>query len=188
VRGAVLTKERVSEKKTCFKCGEAKLLTDFYKHSKMADGRLNKCKECTKKDLSKNYLENIDHYAEYEKSRSSLPHRVKAREEYAQTEQGKIAGNKAKRKYAARNPERQKATCAVNNAVRDGRLQKLPCEKCGSTNRVHGHHEDYNKPLDVIWLCPQCHKEHHAASGEVVGAGSGKPGKSVDRQVWKVAP
>jgi hypothetical protein len=41
--------------KTCFKCNLEKKLEDFYKHPRMPDGRVNKCKECNKKDTRDNY-------------------------------------------------------------------------------------------------------------------------------------
>jgi len=156
-----MAKEPVSEKKTCFKCGESKPLTEFYKHPKMADGRVNKCKECNKKDVQKNYRENIDNITKYERKRANLPHRVQAREDYAKTEQGLIAGNKAKKAWIGRNPEKRQAQIILGNAVRSGKIKKKPCEFCESTHRVHGHHDDYSKPLDVIWMCPQCHKDYH---------------------------
>jgi hypothetical protein len=38
--------------KKCFKCSELKDIGDFYTHPKMADGHLNKCKTCSKKDTA----------------------------------------------------------------------------------------------------------------------------------------
>ena len=46
------------EMKSCFKCGAEKPLTDFYTHSRMKDGHLNKCKSCTKRDVSLNNPDN----------------------------------------------------------------------------------------------------------------------------------
>lgn len=133
--------------KRCFKCETEKPLLEFYKHHRMADGHLNKCKECARRDSSENYVSNIDKYKEYERVRAASPYRKAQMSEW-------------NKRYIAQNPEKRAAVNAVNNAIRDGRIVKTPCVCCGST-KVHGHHEDYSKQLDVIWLCPSCHNWWH---------------------------
>lgn len=52
----------------------------------------------------------------------------------------------------------------VATAVSQGKLKRSAvCQDCGdsSTNTLHGHHEDYAKPLDVVWLCVGCHRRRH---------------------------
>lgn len=52
-----------------------------------------------------------------------------------------------------------------HKALRDGTLHKpTHCEQCfrrEPPKRIHGHHDDYRKPLDVRWLCPPCHAKAH---------------------------
>ena len=45
-------------------------------------------------------------------------------------------------------------------ALKESKLKKEPCKVCGNS-KVHGHHEDYSKPLEVIWLCSIHHKAIH---------------------------
>ena len=147
---------------SCFKCGEVKSLSDFYKHPMMANGHVGKCKECNKSDVRENRVKKIDYYTKYEKGRAMLPHRIKARNKYIKTESGKEAMKRAYLKHKNKFPQRYKANYLLTNAVRDNRLIKGPCEVCGTTERIHGHHDDYSKPLDVRWLCVTHHRQHHA--------------------------
>jgi hypothetical protein len=83
--------------------------------------------------------------------------------EYAATVGGKKSFTKAKKRWLARNADKRAAHVILGNAVRDGRIEKMPCEVCGSKKRIHGHHDDYGKPLEVRWLCPRHHAEVHNA-------------------------
>lgn len=57
--------------KKCFKCGRELPLSEFYKHPQMGDGHLNKCKDCTKNDVHRNYIckSSDEHWREKERAR-----------------------------------------------------------------------------------------------------------------------
>lgn len=71
------------------------------------------------------------------------------------------AARASKRKWQKANPEKRKAHKLVEMALRSGSITRSSCERCGSAN-AQAHHDDYTKPLDVIWLCPKDHKARHA--------------------------
>lgn len=51
---------------------------------------------------------------------------------------------------------------AVMHALQTGKLiRPTVCEKCGDMCKPQAHHEDYEKPLEVIWLCRPCHGKRH---------------------------
>ena len=60
--------------------------------------------------------------------------------------------------------ERARAHGMVALAVRRGNLVREPCRVCGDARAV-AHHDDYAKPLDVIWLCNKHHRARHAELG-----------------------
>jgi hypothetical protein len=55
---------------------------------------------------------------------------------------------------------RDRARSYAGVYLRKGKLQRKPCEKCGDMFSQM-HHEDYSKPLEVVWLCRPCHLRHH---------------------------
>jgi hypothetical protein len=74
--------------------------------------------------------------------------------------------------HTKRNLDEQKreAGQAVTRAIASGELKRGPCAKCGTNIRVEGHHEDYAKPLDVIWLCRYHHRLRHVEMRAVATA------------------
>lgn len=56
----------------------------------------------------------------------------------------------------------RQAHSAVSVALKNGTITKTVCVVCGA-DRVEGHHDDYSKPLEVVWLCRPHHGERHAA-------------------------
>lgn len=156
--------------KKCSKCGALLPLSSFYKQKSMADGHSNKCKECTKQDVKDNRKKNIERYREYDRERNQSEDRKALRRRYCQSDEGKEAHKRACDKWVKNNEKKRHAEIMVGNAIRDGKLIKQPCEVCGREDRVHAHHCDYDKPLDVMWLCPICHRAWHNEHGEGANA------------------
>jgi len=59
--------------------------------------------------------------------------------------------------------EKKEARYQLNLAVAAGLIGRpSECQRCGSANkRINGHHSDYSKPLEVEWICAQCHSDEH---------------------------
>jgi len=69
--------------------------------------------------------------------------------------------------YALNNPEKIKAYKIFKNAINSSKIKRLKCRDCDRLD-THGHHPDYSKPLEVIWLCPIHHKLEHINNRSVV--------------------
>jgi len=134
--------------KICFKCQKELPLSEFYKHKMMADGHVNKCKECNKADVAEHRLKNIERIRAYDRKRGNR--------------QTKEYRDNYKKKY----PNKYSAHWIVSNAMRDNKLFKKDCEECGSSENIHAHHDDYLEPLNIRWLCAACHNQWHAKHGE----------------------
>lgn len=124
--------------KKCKKCGIEKEASEFYKENRTKDGLRPNCKVCYEKAR-------VGYQKEYRKTETSLAIYRKHRALYAKNPE---------------NREKIRARDTLNNAIKAGRLSKKPCIICGD-EKVHGHHYDYSKPLDVKWLCRKHHIEEH---------------------------
>ena len=177
--------------KRCSQCGEAKPLDEFYRQSGGRHGRHASCKACAEQQRREYRRKNppqrkdwtgvdrpshkvckscgqdkpLSEYFNATTTRDGKEHDCKACH-YEATKARRQANPEQERKrrdrYRKNNPEKVAAKNAVQRAVLAGELVKPPhCERCDEP-RVQGHHPDYSKPLEVIWLCQRCHAEEHA--------------------------
>lgn len=136
--------------KKCFKCNVDKPLSEYYKHSQMGDGHLNKCKDCTKLDtkIRTNVLVKDSEWYEKEKERQRLKHkRLNYSDKYKQTPENKRLTNE---RYAKVFPEKRMAKNKTGNIkpIIEGN---------------HLHHWSYNEQhyKDVIELSKELHYKAH---------------------------
>ncbi len=124
----------------CNKCKEEKIVEAFSIDKKNPHGRKYKCKACYREE----YKENREKNLAWQKA---IP--METRMKYT-------------REYDARNPGKKKAWSIMRHAIYHGDLVKPKCcDICGEPKPLDGHHEDYNNPLKIDWLCRACHKHRH---------------------------
>ena len=154
--------------KTCKRCGEEKEDSEFYNKD-------SSCKVCRCKVVTEHRQNNLERVQEYDRQR-----RAKANctgevwERFLERSRNYSKNNpEAKKatsqKYIEANPKKRDCHVQVGNAIKYGKLVPQPCEVCGNAD-VHGHHCDYNQPLDVLWLCAEHHAEWHKIHGEALNA------------------
>lgn len=143
---------------TCKLCSKTSGDVEFYK------GVTSRCKECHKRKVRENRADKSEYYREYDAKRFKEDPKVRARHiRYQATDAGKASIRASRDKWLEENQDKRAAHVILGNAVRSGRKTRPDtCGICGEpADRIEGHHEDYAKPLDVIWCCRMCHVDIH---------------------------
>jgi len=132
--------------KCCDKCGAVKPLSEFYAHPHYSDGLMRTCKACKRAYQTM-------------RRRYGVP---TGRKMFATQAERDAAMREYRRNYVNHNREKINAHQAMHRAVRSGAIRRAEqCEACGKMGPTHGHHKDYTKQLDVVWLCTRCHVAVH---------------------------
>jgi len=72
------------------------------------------------------------------------------------------AAQKRREKWIQANKHKRAAHIQLQIAIRKGLLiRPSKCSECGCHCKPHGHHPDYSRPLEVIWVCQICHEKMH---------------------------
>ncbi len=147
--------------RVCRACGIIKPIEDF-SPSNRGKGYVHwthKCKSCL------NEIQTERRARDLEKSRRQARetyHRRKGK--YRDYERQRRATDPSwpQRKAVQRGRVKLNANAVVFKAVRDGMLIRPDkCQDCGMPCKPHGHHKDYAKPLEVVWVCTKCHGIRH---------------------------
>lgn len=95
-----------------------------------------------------------------------VAHREENEARRAARENGRENEAESNREWAADHPLERKAHHAVDYALRIGALTRpTRCSVCRSTRKIVAHHDNYTRPLDVVWVCQICHADLHREPG-----------------------
>jgi hypothetical protein len=145
----------------CKSCERHLAANEFYASNQ------SRCKECVKASVRENRQENADYYRAYDRKRyRDNPERKENAKRCAATPSGVASRKRSIERMKASNPEKYYARNVIKAALRNGKIQRKPCFFCASDKNLQAHHEDYDHPLDVVWLCASCHGKYHAIKGD----------------------
>ncbi len=149
--------------KPCKKCKKNLPLSEYSRDKRLSDGHRNDCKNCLKEIRNRPDRKQ----KEREWQRRNMGRYAETRKNYRNSHKSEEAIRM--NKYRKNNRYKINTHQRVYVAIRDGKLVKpSKCSECGQHGLVQGHHEDYSKPLEVVWLCPKCHKSRHLIGKEAV--------------------
>ena len=169
--------------KTCNGCSTEKDYLYFYKNKTTKDGFATQCKSCMSAHSKAYYAANTEELkAKSTAYRQANVEELKAtaKDYYAANFDTIAAYNKAwkqanpdkvatyQQAKLLKSPEKTKARMAVSNAIRAGTLiRPNECSSCNISCKPDGHHDNYDEPLNVRWLCRKCHTAHHVELNEL---------------------
>jgi len=153
-------------KKKCSKCGKIKPLSEFNKNCQSKDGHRPNCKVCVQSYLNFKYFLDGEKYKEKERKRRKTTKYKEWAEKYFKSDRAKEHARKCASKGRKLHPNKASAGWKVRDAVKSGKLNKGSCSICRTNKNIRAHHEDYTKPLDVIWFCHKHHVEYHNKSNK----------------------
>jgi len=133
--------------KKCSCCEQSKPFSEYQVRKASQDGFTSSCKSCLKSRDAIRYVKEREY-------------RSLRRKEYMSTPEGKAAHSRATTAWKDKNAVRRAAHVILGNAVKNGKIKKQPCWVCGE--KAVAHHPDYDRPLDVVWLCQHHHKKTHS--------------------------
>lgn len=142
----------------CKTCGRELPDDEFYLKAKCKGGRLPNCRACVLAKEHRYRETNRERLRAYDRHRGRTEERKARVREFQKNH--KDEHNRRQIDWYWRNKHKRQAHAKILNELKHGRMQKQPCEVCGST-AVQAHHDDYYKPLEVRWLCEAHHKEFH---------------------------
>ena len=143
-------------KKDCSICGKNKEYSEFYK----AYGKpRSPCISCVKeygREYHKTHVNEKRIRSRLWREKNPIMAKANSTKNFYKHKEKRMKDNK---NFLLKHPKQRKAVNAVNNAIRSGYLIRQKCIQCDKIGE--GHHPDYNKQLEVTWLCSSHHKRLH---------------------------